>query len=81
MSDFIQSFIARRREEEKMKKGGTSIEKGKNTETARRHLEAQRKSDGVIRTYKDIIELKPRKTIVREFFRQSVAMLNQENED
>jgi hypothetical protein len=71
MSDFIQSFIARRREEEK-KKSTRVCDSVTDSETPAKSM-----PDGIIRTYKDIVEHRPRKRIVHEFFRQKVLLLNE----
>lgn len=72
MSDFIQSFIARLKEEKKTEK---IMSKGKTPMDDK----MSRDKDEVIRTHKDIIEMKPSKTIVREFFRQSVELMNRQD--
>jgi len=75
MSDFIQSFIARLKEEKKAEK--TMSMKGRDDKMSR---DDKKGRDEVIRTHKDIIEMKPSKTIVREFFRQSVELMNNDKE-
>jgi len=72
MSDFIQSFIARLKEEKKTEK---IMSKGKTPMDDK----MSKDKDDIIRTHKDIIEMKPSKTIVREFFRQSVELMNKQD--